>query len=278
MRDTRELRAARLVERGIRGDHGQGRRRPGPQRLRLGGLTLPVGLHRNGIGLGHVDLTRYQQALGEQPTVGGERRADRVDRDEGAHRHPRREHGARRPDAAAQPAGAGSGPGADTPFVHRAVARREVGGPTLVRAGVVTPRPGPPEVEEDRGRDDRHDLTGSWAGRPATTLVGERRDDAVRGGQAVGAAARQDDGVDGVDEVAGVEQVGLAGAGPAAAHVDPTGRADGRHDDARPGEPAGLVTGGMADPDARDVGDGVVRSGVHGTSMPAEPAAREGWG
>ena len=88
VRDTRVLRAARLVERGIRGDHGQGRRRPGPQRLRLGGLTLPVGLHRNGIRLGHVDLTRHQQALGERPTVGGERRADRVDRDEGAHRHP----------------------------------------------------------------------------------------------------------------------------------------------------------------------------------------------
>lgn len=70
--DAGELRAAGLVEPGIGRDDRERRRGPRAQRLRLGRLALPMGLHRNGIRLGQVHLARHEQVLGEQPAVGGE--------------------------------------------------------------------------------------------------------------------------------------------------------------------------------------------------------------
>ncbi|GAA2467831.1 hypothetical protein GCM10009858_01290 [Terrabacter carboxydivorans] len=67
--------------------------------------------------------------------------------------------------------------------------------------------------------------------------------------------------MDPVDEVAGVEQVGLAGPGTAAAHVHPGDSPAGRSDDdgdAR--QPAGLVAGAVPDTQAGDVDEGVGRS------------------
>ncbi len=65
-----------------------------------------------------------------------------------------------------------------------------------------------------------------------------------------------------VDEVAGVEHVGLPRAGTTAADVDAGNRSTGRRDDdgdAR--QPARLVPGAVADPQARDVDERVRRAG-----------------
>ena len=64
------------------------------------------------------------------------------------------------------------------------------------------------------------------------------------------------------DRAGGIEQVGLAGAGPAAADVD---RDDGRlveHDRRHAGGEPGII--GMADPDAGDVGQEIARAWRHG--------------
>ena len=153
-------------------------------------------------------------------------------------------------------------PCATGPPVADAVGRGAVG-----RARVVQPGPATPEVEQDRRGHDGHPLVLGRPHRPAATCGVDLGGDTVGRCQPEGAAAGEHDGVDGGDEVAGVEQVGLAGAGAATAHVDAADRAGRRHDHGHPGEPPGLVTGGVADAHAGDVGDRVVGSGLHGPSM-----------
>ena len=89
---------------------------------------------------------------------------------------------------------------------------RLAGGATLRRRRVVGEDATPPEVEEHRGRNDRDHLAG-LAHRPAHARGIQVLAHPVGGGQAERAAPGEDDGVDLVDEVARVEQVGLPGAG-----------------------------------------------------------------
>ena len=88
---------------------------------------------------------------------------------------------------------------------------------------------------------------------------------ACRRSETVRAAAREADGVHVVDQVLGAQQVGLASAGPATAHVDTThGAGTGEHDGGA-GAPAATGGRGVADDDARHVGDGV--GGGHRTTV-----------
>src|SRR6266852_3688318 len=100
--------------------------------------------------------------------------------------------------------------------------------------GVVRRRPavslapgGQVEVEDHRGRDDRHDAGGTH--RQAAPALLEPAHHAVGGAEPVGRAAREQDRVDAVDYVAGVQRVELAGSGGAA-----TDRAGGTHATFRP--------------------------------------------
>ena len=87
----------------------------------------------------------------------------------------------------------------------------------------------------------------------------EMADDAARRVEAEGRAAREHDRVDFLDEVAGPQQIGLARAGSGAAHVDATNRAVGADHDGAAGRPATVRP--VADADAGDIGDRVVRPG-----------------
>ena len=139
--------------------------------------------------------------------------------------------------------------------VVRRLAERAVrGGPHVAAAA---------EVEDDRTRHDRHDGAGI-ADRVAETGVGQPAYDTVGGREAEGAAAAHDDRLHALDEVARVEQVGLAGARSATTHVDTADRSgDRREHHGRPGQPA------VADPlvvphaDALDVDEAVRRSRPH---------------
>src|SRR5690606_3676236 len=105
------------------------------------------------------------------------------------------------------------------------------------------------EVEQDRGRHDGDDAA---AGPKADVAAFEVAHDAVGGGQSVGAAAGQADAVGALDGRLGAQQVGLAGAGPAAADVDAGyGPGLGQHHGAA-GRAA--VRRPMADEDAGNVG------------------------
>ena len=63
-------------------------------------------------------------------------------------------------------------------------------------------------------------------------------------------------------EPGGIQQVGLPGAGPAAAHVDGDDSRRIEHDGGDARRRAGIV--GMADPDAGDIGEEVAGWGRHG--------------
>ena len=100
------------------------------------------------------------------------------------------------------------------------------------------------------------------AHRPADPVVEQGVHDPVRGGEAEGGPAAEDDRIDPVDEVARVEQVGLTRAGATATHVDPGYRtALGCEHDGDTREPPGLVTGAVADAHTGDVDEGVRRAG-----------------
>ena len=201
------------------------------------------------------------------PPSAAERRADRVDDDQRPHRRARGEHRGCRAHPTAQTARSCPGAGPDGSLLDRPGGRRPVGRGAVGRAGVVQPGPAAAEVEQDRGGHDRHPLVRFRADRPARAGLVHRGRHPVGGRQPEHAAAGEHHGVDGGDQVARVEQVGLAGARPTTAHVDPADRAGRRHDDGHPGQPARLVTGGVADAHAGDVGDRVVGSGLHGPSM-----------
>ena len=111
---------------------------------------------------------------------------------------------------------------------------------------------------------------------PATLLL-EPGHHAVCGGEAVGAAPGEHDRVDLPNTLGGTEQVGLAGAGRAAADVDSTDGARGCQDDgaaARPPRTQGRIRVQavvVADQDAVDVGD---RARVHRMGLPIKPRTR----
>ena len=91
---------------------------------------------------------------------------------------------------------------------------------------------------------------GSPTSKP-TAAVEQPLHHAVDGGQAERGPAGEHQRVDPVDQVARVEQVGLAGARPATAYVDAGHRALGRRQhDGDAAEPAVADALGLADPDA----------------------------
>ena len=130
--------------------------------------------------------------------------------------------------------------------------------------------PAESEVEQDRGGHDRHDVVGLRPDRQAHVPLGEPVDDAAGGGEAVRASAGEADRVDALHEVGRGEQVGLARARPAPAHVDAADRARWREHDGRPRQPSSAPPLVLADPDAGDVGQRVAPPGRHGA-----PAARK---
>ncbi len=88
----------------------------------------------------------------------------------------------------------------------------------------MTPHAPAAEVEDDGAGNDRHDLAGAWAGRPPRPSASRP---ALTPSQAAsrGAAPPRTTASAG-RRCGGVEQVGLTGAGAAAAHVDPADGAD----------------------------------------------------
>ena len=161
------------------------------------------------------------------------------------------------PQAALEAAGDGARTRADV------TQGEDAGGQILARPAAEVRRGSVPEcpakaagVEEDRRRDDGHDLTVAQG--PAQTTILQPGHDAIRRGQAEGAAAREDDGVDPIHQVDRIQEVGFPGARGGAAHIDTAHRAATGEDDRRPG----VVGGVMADLDAGDVGDEVVGTGL----------------
>jgi hypothetical protein len=90
---------------------------------------------------------------------------------------------------------------------------------TIGRLGAPLLIPAIDEVEQDRGRHDGRGRRGR-AHAMAAAGGGERRRHARGRVEAVHRSARQHDGVGHADQVDGIEHVGLARAGRAAAHVD----------------------------------------------------------
>jgi hypothetical protein len=113
------------------------------------------------------------------------------------------------------------------------------------------------QVEDHRAGDDRHHFTRT-AHRDADAIPQQSPGHPVGGREPEGGAAAEDERVDPLHEVLWVEQVGLAGAGAAAADVDTTDRSLRRSEhDGRAGQPAVTNPLGLTDPDPGDVGDRV---------------------
>ncbi len=141
-----------------------------------------------------------------------DRRPHGVDRDERGDGRPGGQDDARRPDPALEPARARPGPGADGALRDGPAGGDVVRRPPLLRARVVAP-----DAAAPRSKRMAPGTMGTTRPVPPSATRARRQQplrDAVGGGQPERAAAAEDDGVDPVDEVARVEQVGLAGAGP----------------------------------------------------------------
>ena len=173
------------------------------------------------------------------------------------------EHRARRPDPALATPDDGARARPDDPLCDRPFGRGvERGGPGGGRrAG--TERPAAAQVEHHGGGHDRHDAAGDREPDARRFQAGH---DAVRGGEPVGRPTRQHDGVHALDGGVRPEQVGFAGAGRGAAHVDARDGAVGRCEHHRGARKAALDLG-VADPQACDVGQGVERSWTHVSIM-----------
>ena len=211
-----------------------------------------------------------------QPGRRVDRRADRVDGDErGDGRARRRAPTLRRADAALEAARLRPRAGADAALLHGGPSTPRRMPPCRPRARGRWPHVPPrPEVEEDRGR--------ARSGRPGRARRSASRCPSASSARTMPSAAAspkrgpaaEHDGVDPVDEVAGVEQVGLARARTAAAHVDARRprRRGGRATTVVAGQPARLAAGRVADPQAGDVGEGVRRAGLEGHATQARPS------
>ena len=117
------------------------------------------------------------------------------------------------------------------------------------------------EIEEHGCRDDRHDMVGFGADWIAAVALGQPPRHPVGGGEAVGAAPGEADGVDAIDEVDRVQRLGLPGARSPAADVDAADRPRWWEHDRGAGQPAAPAPLVVADMDAGDVGEVVVRAG-----------------
>ena len=187
-----------------------------------------------------------------------------------------RQECARLSDPTLQPAGAGSGPGTDTAFGEHLGSRRGLRGTHRVaaeggvRAGLERAAAG--QVEDHRGRDDRHHVGRVLPHRKPDTGRAERIGDPGRGGQSVGRAAGQDERVDPLDGRPRVQQVGLAGPRGTAADVHPGDHAaGGSQDHRRTGQPTVGVGRPMADPQPGHVDQPTAAGGG------AHPRLRSGW-
>ena len=195
---------------GAAGVRGQ-RLGPGPRLLELCGTRPP-----------HVgQLVPETQPDGiRQPGGRVDGRADGVDGDERGDGGARREHDARRADAALEAAR----PSLPCPAPTQPCATAEAD--ALAYAALPSSARGrwphaPPRPRSKRIADGTIGTTcpGSPIGQPIPSSSSASID-TVGGGEAEGGPAAEDDGMDPVDEVAGVEQVGLPRAGATAAHVD----------------------------------------------------------
>src|SRR5437870_4914772 len=260
---------AGAVERRVGRDHGE-TRVAGPRAER----GAPPGEMRQRI---HERAVRAARPREDRPR-GVEDVADRVqhhqrtDDDVAAARGPG-SHAALRGGARPQRLTDGSSRArADRPFRNLALPRR--GGASAVR--VVRRRPavrlasgGEIEVEDHRGRHDRHDAGGPH--RQTAPAFLEPAHHTIRRAETVGRATGEQDGVDAVDEVAGVQRVELAGSGGAAAH-----RAGGAHPTVRPehhgasGRP--LEVGPVPHGDASDGGEAGGSGRRHGSAKIARLA------
>ena len=201
--------------------------------------------------------------LGPQPVRQArgrvDRRADGVEHHERGHRRAAVEHRAGRPHPALPAADDGARSRPDDALGDRPVGRGVVGGRTGRRGRADAERPSATEVEHDGGGHDRHHAAGHREPDARRLEAGHH---AVGRGEAVRRAAGEHDGVDALDGRVRAEQVGLAGAGRGAAHVGPRDGALGGHQHHRgAGEPA--LDPRVADPQACDIGEGVVRSVRH---------------
>jgi hypothetical protein len=250
--DPGDLLALRLGQGGIRADDADRRRQArAPAALGLGDrlrasqgvLELGGVRHSHPLELGTQAEPRRIQLTG--PRV--DRRAGGVHRDERGHRRAVRQDGAGRADGALDAARRGPRGRADAALLHGTVVGRRIRRRALVGPGEPLVVSAAVEVEEHGARDYRRHLP-RGAERPAQAVGEQRPDDAVRRREPEHAAAAEHDGVDPVDEVPGVEEVGLAGTGAATADVHPAGRPAGRREDHRgAGQPARLATRRMTD-------------------------------
>ena len=251
-----------LGERGVGGDDGEG------------GVAEGRGLYRGSRALQYIDAVQEAEAIGvsgagdEVAGLGVYDTAKSVDCDEGP------DDVIANPSARAAEAALHSTVGAEgladgraRSCTHGALGRgRGVrGGASLVAVlgagadgGVADG-----QVEEDGGGyyGDYTDAHGK-----ADASLFEEGHHAIGGGEAVGAASAEDDGVGLLDEVKGSKKVGFTGAGSGAANVDAADRAVGAEDHgaARDGYRVGVV----ADLDAWYVGNRVVQQN------PRNPTAR----
>ena len=179
------------------------------------------------------------------------RRAGRVDGGERADRVARGGRRRGRADAAleVERGGAEAGPdAAEREFAGGAFGRRITEVPVGGEAAPILVAPGQ-QVEQDRARHDRHPC---GAHRKAAAALAQPSLDAAAGFEAEGRPARQRDPVDALDGVGRLQQIGVARARPAAAHVDAGDRRLLEHDrgDAR----GHTVVLRMADQDPGDIG------------------------
>ena len=115
------------------------------------------------------------------------------------------------------------------------------------------------EIEQHNRGHDRYDLAGLGADGEAGAAFLEEAHHAARGVEAVGAASREHERVDALDEAPRVEQIGLARAGGAAAHLDARDCAVREEQDGRAGQELRVGARVAADEDTGDVDDPVRR-------------------
>ena len=116
------------------------------------------------------------------------------------------------------------------------------------------------EAEQDGGRHHRRGRHGGIGGEAiAAALRPQPGADAVRRGQAIDRAPRQHHRIDRLDQIVGVQRIGLPGAGTAAPDVTGGYGAGVGQDDGDAGAHSGVV--GLAHLQTRHVGDQVAGAG-----------------
>ena len=231
MRHLGHLVRLRLAERGVHRHHadrgvgaGEG---AGAFRVRAGGRT---GQRLEQQPAGVREVPRIVTNPGDhRPVRGVHHVAHRVHRDERRHHEAVRKAQRGRADPALHRSGetaalphGSSGAGARVAAPHR-VPTRGGGGPVAaVGARTDGPRTLHSEIEQDRGRDDRHPERPHRIADPGLFQESHR---SVGGREAERAAPGQDHGVHALHGVLGIEQIRLAGSGSGTPDVNPGNRA-----------------------------------------------------